>query len=169
MVVQWRHRHRNHLEDMIIPLTQMYGHKSIDQTTRVVEWLDKAWAFEVGFLQIPQSNDPETYFPHSFPICYPTSTLINDHHPKETNQTIEHRAGHIPSGDPLTFNMDLLRREDDYTELNLAQLYCHIRDKADTCSLHNMYDIILFVLYHDILLHKFPSIRHPCEAFHAIP
>ena len=52
--------------------------------------------------------------------------------------------------------------------LNIEQLYRHIRDKTDTYPLHSMYDVILFFLYHDILLHKFPTICNQCYGLNSI-
>ena len=37
--------------------------------------------------------------------------------------------------------------------------------KVDTCPLHNIYEVILYVMYHDQLLHRFPNVRIPCDGF----
>jgi len=57
MILKWlKHRH-HHLEAMIYPLTQLYDLRSSDQMTRVVEWLNQAWVFEMVFLQSPHITD----------------------------------------------------------------------------------------------------------------
>ena len=37
--------------------------------------------------------------------------------------------------------------------------------KVDTCPLHIIYEVILYVMYHDHLLHPFPTIWNPCDGF----
>ena len=59
--------------------------------------------------------------------------------------------------------MNKLKKKDDCNDLNLAQLYRHVRMKVDTCPLYNIYEIILYVMYYDHLLHIFPTIRNPCD------
>ena len=61
--------------------------------------------------------------------------------------------------------MKKLKHKDELNELNLAKLYRHVRRKVDMCLMHNIYEIILYVIYHDQLLNMFPSVRNPCDGF----
>ena len=141
----------------------MYGFHGLEQMTRLAEWLETTRACEIGFLQQPQSRKQEDYFPHSCPICNPSSPKDMNNRPREVQSLVEFRNGPIPQGDPITYNMNKLEKKDDWNDLNLAQLYRHVRMKVDTCPLHNIYKFILYVMYHDHLLHMFPTIRNPCD------
>ena len=46
---------------MINPLTQMHGFRGPDKMTRVKEWLNTTRAYELGFLQPPNTRDQEDY------------------------------------------------------------------------------------------------------------
>ena len=143
----------------------MYGFHGLDQMTRVMEWLDSTWAYELDFLQPANARNQEDYFPHSCLICDPSSPKDLTNRPREVQNLVEFRSGPIPSGDPITYSMKKLKTKDNWNELNLAQLYRHVRKKIDTCPMHNIYEIILYIMYHDQLLNMFPSVRNPCDGF----
>ena len=62
----------------------------------------------------------------------------------------------------------MIHRKGGSIELNFVQLNRHTRDNADTCLLHNMYEIILFVLYYNKLMYKFLNMYHLCNGFTSI-
>jgi len=165
IINKWRiHRHQ-HLQALINPLTQMYGFHGLDQMTRVAEWLDTTWAYELGFLQPPNASDQEDYSPHSCPICDPSSPKDLANRPRVVQNLVEFRTGLFLPGDPITYSMKKLKQKNDWNELSLAQLYHHVRRKVDTCPIHNIYEVILYVMCHDQLLNMFPSVRNPCDGF----
>ena len=165
IINKWRiHRHQ-HLQALINPLTQMYGFHGSDQMTRVAELFDTTWAYELRFLQPPNVSDQEDYFPHSCPIYNPSNPkdLANRH--REVQNLVKFRTGPITLGDPITYSMKKLKHKDDWNNLNLAQLYRHVRRKVGTCPMNNIYEVILYAMYHGQLLNMFPSIRNPCYGF----
>ena len=153
----------HYLQSMIYPLTQLYILRSPIQITRVVEWIDQTWTFEVSFLQSPNSTDQKTYFPLSCHIYDLTSSRSNVHRNSNVQRLTEYKTDRISSGDPVTYSLDLMNWKHTFNKRNLAQLYTHIHRKADTCPMHNMYEIILCIIYHENLLHLFPIIRNPCD------
>ena len=161
----WRNHRHQHLQALIHPLTRMYGFHGPEQMTRIAEWLESTWAYEIGFLQPPQAQRQEDYFPHSCPICDPSSPKDTNHRTREVQSLVEYRTGPIPPGDPITYSMNKLQKNNDWNDLNLAQLYRHVRMKVDTCPLHNIYEVILYVMYHQQILHLFPTVRDPCDGF----
>ena len=105
IIDKWRlHRHQ-HIQALINPLTQMYGFHGPDQMTCVAEWLDTTCAYKLGFLQPPHASDQEDYFPHSCPICDPSSPKDLANRPREIQDLVEFRTGPIPQGNPITYNM----------------------------------------------------------------
>ena len=133
--------------------------------THVVEWLDQTWAFELDFLQPPHSIERQVYFPMSCPIYDPTSSRNNNPRHADVQRLTEYKTSRISSSDPVTYSLDLMNRKHTFNELNLALLYRHFRRKADTCPMHNIYGVSLYVLYHDKLLHLFSFIRNPCDDY----
>ena len=155
---------------MINPLTSMYGLRDASTMSGICNWLDTTWAFELGFLQPAHDTTPEAYFPLSCPLCDPTYPSTDDLRPGVIRSLREFVKGPIPPGDPITYSMHRLVEENKYNALSLRQLYVHIRRKSDTCPMHNIYEVILYVLYRDALLHLFPDIvRDPCDGQTQIP
>ena len=165
IINKWRlHRHQ-HLQALINPLTQMYGLRGPDQMTCVAEWLDTTWVFKLGFFQPPLARDQDAYYLHSYPICDPSNPKDLAYRPREVQSLVESRTDLIPSGNSLTYSMKMLNQNNQWNELNLYQLYRHVRRKTDMSPLHNIYEVILYVLYHQQLLNIFPSVRNSCDGF----
>ena len=69
----------------------------------------------------------------------------------------------IEPGDPITYNVKMIQRGDNWNQLNLVQLYRHIGRKVDSCVMYNVFEVILHLLYHDNVLRKFPQFRNLCD------
>ena len=154
IVNKWHlHRH-HHLHAIISLLTQMYGFRGPDTMTRVTEWLDTT-----------NARDPKAYYPHSYPICVPSSPKDLVHRPREVLNLVEFRTRRISSGDSIIYSMKMLNNNNQWNELNLSQLYRYVRRKADTCPLHKIYEVILYIMYQDQLLNMFPIVKNSCDRF----
>ena len=135
---------------MIDPLSQIFNLRDNRLLTDITSWLKQTWAFELGFLQSVQENDPTTFYPMS---CPTPQTVID----------ITLFRSNIESGDPGTYNMKNIQRNNNWNQLNMTQLFRHIRIKTDTCPMHNIFEVVLHLLYYDSLLHRFPQFRNPCD------
>ena len=56
-----------------------------------------------------------------------------------------------------------MQRKNNWNQLNMTQLYRHISMKADTCLMHNIFEVVLHLLYFDSVLHRFPQFRNPYD------
>ena len=72
------------------------------------------------------------------------------------------RSGIVP-GDSITYNLNVIQRDGNWNQLNLVEFFRHIGKKEDSCAMHNVFEVILHLLYHNNVLHKFPQFRNPCD------
>ena len=98
----------------------------------------------------------------SCPICDPSCPKKNNSRPQTVIQMTEFHAG-IKHGDPVTYNMKAMQRKNKWNQLNIPQLFRHVSMKADTCPMHNIFNVVLHLLYFDSVLHRFPQFRNPCD------
>ena len=147
---------------MIEPISQMFGLRDNRLMTDMTSWLEHTWVFELGFLQSAHETDPNAFYPMSCPICDPSCPKKNNSRPQTVIQMTEFRAG-IKHGDPVTYNMKAMQRKNNWNPLNMPQLYRHISMKADTCPMHNIFEVVLHLLYFDSVLHHLPQFRNPCD------
>ena len=47
IIEKWRNHRHQHLQAMIRPLTRMYGFHGPELMTRIAEWLEATWAYEI--------------------------------------------------------------------------------------------------------------------------
>ena len=134
------------------------------------EWWNRSTkcGFEVGFLQPTHSTDQETYFHFRVssttrPVLKVTFTTTPTYNASPNTKLVA-----LVPGVLLRTVWSWIIRRHALNELNLAQLYTHIRRKVYTCLIHNMYEIILYVLYNDKFLHMFPAIHNPCNSSNPI-
>ena len=103
----------------------------------------------------------------SCPICDPSCPKKDNSRPQTVINMTQFRTN-IESGDPVTYNMKNMQRNNNWNQLNMTQLFRHIRMKADTCPMHNIYEVVLHLLYSDSILRRFPQFLNPCDGSTAI-
>ena len=163
MIDQWRGYRAQHLQSMSEPLAQMYNIRDhrimVDHTL----WLDYTWAFELGFLQSSDEKDPDAYYPFFCPIYDPSCPKDNNLRLSTVVKMIGFKRTGIAPEDPITYNMKAMKRDDNWNQVNLPQLYRHINRKVDSCAVHNVFEVVLYIFYHDNVLHQFPQFHNPCD------
>ena len=143
--------------------------------TDLTSWLKQTWAFEMGFLQSADETDLNAFYPMSGPICDPSCPKKNNTRPSTVLQMTTFSRTGIEHGDPVTYNMKAMKRKNNWDQLNLPQLYRHISMKANSCPMHNIFEVVLHLLYFDTVLHRSPNSvirvmgRHPLSLPLSIP
>ena len=113
----------------------------------------------IGIRNIPLSIDQHAYF-LIFCSVYDFSAEYSVPH-KDILKLIEYHKGRIHPGKFLTYRTDFLETKITWNKLNPVQLYLNVRGKVDTYPLHNMYEIILRVVYHRKLMPEFVMVIAP--------
>ena len=117
----------------------------------------------MGFLQSADETDLNAFYPMPCPICDPFCPKKNNTRPSTVLQMTTFSRTGIEHGDPVTYNMKAMKRKNNWDQLNLPQFYHHISMKADSCPMHNIFEVVLHLLYFDTVLHRFPQSRNPCD------
>ena len=139
---------------MVDSLVQIYGLRDRKIMVDLTSWLEHTWVFCNRLTnQILMYTTPSS-------VRFVTHLALNA---KTYNHSRSSKRSGIVPGDPITYNLNVIQRDGNWNQLKLVEFYRYIGKKEDSCAMRNVFEVILHILYHDNVLHKFPQFRSPCD------